>query len=101
MSEPLQRKPILTAQAVGDLHRAKRQIMAAVVGKVPEPLALATMQAALRLACDEAEPAEVLSERVLELVRQTLMSLAQQKWKPDTALLLHKHRKEGGHELTQ
>jgi hypothetical protein len=99
MSESMQRKPILTAQAVGGLHKAKRQILAAAVGKVPEPLTLTTMQAALRLARHEAEPAEVLSERVLELVRQTLMSLAQQKWKPDTALLLHKRRKEGGHEL--
>jgi hypothetical protein len=99
MSEPLQRKPILTAQAVGDLHKAKRQILAATGGKVPEPLTLATAQAAVRLARQEAMPAEVLSERVLELVRQTLISLAQQKWKPDTALLLHKRRKEGGHEL--
>jgi hypothetical protein len=90
MCEPLQRKALLTAQAIKGLKNAKQQIMAAAAGKVRERLVLATAQAAVRLARREAVPAEVISERALELARETLQQLAQQKWKPDTALLLQK-----------
>jgi len=92
---------MVTAQAVGELRQAKQQIMASVTGRVPGCLALATVQAAVRLARREAAPAEVLSERVVELVRQSLAALAQTKWKLDTALLLQQRRKEGGRDLPQ
>jgi hypothetical protein len=81
-------KPLLTADALSDLHKAKQQIVDAALGRVPEPLVLATAIAATRLARREATSREVLPERVVELVRETLKALAQQKWKPDTALLL-------------
>src|SRR5262249_29033687 len=97
MSEQRQRKSLLNDQAMRDLRHAKRQIMDAIVGKVPDQLALATVQAAVRLARREAAPREVLSKRVLALVRQSLMALRQQKWKVDTALLLlNRHIGEPG-----
>ena len=96
MSDSSTRKPLLNAAAMNDLHKAKRQIMDAAHGKVPEQLMLATAIAAVRLARREASPAEVLSERVVELVRKTLKDLAQQKWKPDTALLLQNRQGEPG-----
>ena len=101
MAKPLQRKPILTAQALDGLVNAKQQILDAVAGRVPEHLVLATAEAAVRLARREATLTEVLPERVVALVRHSLRALAQQKWKPDTALVLHQRRKEGGHGLTQ
>src|SRR5262245_13517219 len=102
MAQPRQRKPILNLQDIHDLRKAKQQIMDAVVGKVPDQLALATVQAAVRLARREAAPHEVLSERVLALVRQSLMALRQQKWKVDTALLLLRKRLgEGEHGLSE
>jgi hypothetical protein len=85
-----QRKPILTAQGVKDLHQVRQQIIDAAVGKVPDRLLVATAVAAVRLARNEATPREVLSERVVELVQQSLKALAQRKWNPDTALMLHK-----------
>jgi len=96
MTKPSHRKPLLTAQAINELQNAKRQIMAGAVGRVPEPLLLATAQAAVRLARGQARPSDVLSERVVALVRRSLKALAQQKWTPDTALSLDKCRKEGG-----
>jgi hypothetical protein len=97
----LQRKAILTGQALQGLQHVKQQIMAAAAGEVRERLVLATAQAAVQLARRERVPAAVMSKRALELARETLKQLAQQKWKPDTALLLQKRRKEGGHELGQ
>jgi hypothetical protein len=101
MSEPLPRKPLLTAEALNDLQHAKRELMNAAVGKMPEQLVLVTAAAAVRLARREATPREVLSARIVELVRQTMKAMAREKWKPDTALLLQKRRKEGGDELAQ
>jgi len=88
MQDRLKQKPILSAQALDGLQDAKRQIMEAVTGKVPERLVLATAVAAVRLARWEAVPAEVLSARVLDLVRATLKASSQKSWKPDTGLLL-------------
>lgn len=101
MAKPLQREPILTAQALDGLLRDKQHLLAAAAGQVPEQLVLATAAAAVRLARREAAPAEVLSERVVTLVRHSLRAIAQKKWKPDTALVLHRSRKEGGHGLPQ
>jgi hypothetical protein len=101
MPKQLQRQPLLKAQAVSDLRHAKQEILEAVAGKVPERLVLATVGAALRLARREATPAEVLSKRVCGLVRDSLMALAQEKWKPDTALVLLRRLGEGRHGLTQ
>src|SRR5262249_29832321 len=95
MSGPVQRKPILTAEALNGLNHAKQEILDATVGTVPEPLVRLTVVAAGRLARRHAAR-EVLSERVLELVQASLLSLAQQKWKLDTALLLK--RRESDHE---
>jgi hypothetical protein len=76
---------------------------------MPDGLVLATVAAAVRLARREATPAEILSERALELVRESLQAIAQRKWKPETALLLRKSlaergcvkdRRKGGHGLT-
>jgi hypothetical protein len=91
MNDSSNRKPLLSAEALNNLHKAKRQIVDAAHGKVPEHLVLATAVAAVRLARKEAVLTEVLSERVVELVRESLKALAQQKWKPETALLLKKH----------
>jgi len=94
MSDSSQRKPLLNLAAMKDLSEAKRQILDAAHGRVPEPLLLATALAAVRLSRREAALADVLSERVVELVRESLKAIAQQKWKPDTALMLHKRRGE-------
>ena len=92
MSEPLKRKPLLSAEAINGLCSAKQQILDGAVGKMPERLVLATVAAAVRLAGREARPGEVLSDRVIELVRESLQAIAQHKWKPETALLLKKRR---------
>lgn len=88
MQNPLRRRPILNGQALDGLQDAKQQIMETVTGTVPERLVRATTVAAVRLARWEAAPSEVLSARVLDLVRATLKSSAQKSWKPDTGLLL-------------
>jgi hypothetical protein len=94
MPDPLKQQPLLSAEAMGGLHKAKRQIMDAAQARVPERLLLATATAAVLLARKEATPREVLSARVVELVRESLKALAQQRWKPDTALLLKKRQGE-------
>jgi hypothetical protein len=99
MTDPTKAEPLLTAQAIGSLQSAKQQLVDAAAGKIPERLVLATVEAVVRLARKEAA-GEVLSERVLELVRRSLTALGRQKWKPDTALLL-KRREEGGHGLSR
>jgi hypothetical protein len=99
MNDLSNRKPLLTARGLADLQNAKQQIVDAAAGKVPEGLVLATALAAVRLARREATPQEVLSERVVELVRQSLKALAQQKGKPETALLLQKRENHESHQL--
>src|SRR5262245_52651191 len=89
MPEPIKRQPLLTAQVISNLHKAKRQIVDAAHGRVPEHLVIATMDAVERLGRQE-DPDKVLPEQVLALVRASLKALAQQKWKPETALLLQK-----------
>jgi hypothetical protein len=101
MAEPSQHKPILTAQALDDLPKAKRQILDTVASRLSERLVLATAVAAVRLAHRDAALPAVLSERVAELVRATLMDLAQQKWKPDTALKLQRPAPGGSHGLPE
>src|SRR5262249_47461363 len=91
MSKP---KPILNARSLDCLRDA-------VGGKVPERLLLTTVGVAVRLARSKAISAEVLPERILELVRQTLKALPRQPGKPDTALWLHRRLEEGGHGLSQ
>ena len=91
MSNP---KPILNARSLDGLRDA-------VGGKVPERLLLTTVSVAVRLARSKATPAEVLPERILELVRQTLKALPRHLGKPDTALWLHSRLGEGGHGLSQ
>jgi hypothetical protein len=98
MCEALPRKPVLTSQALGGLRQAKPQILDAAASRVPERLVLAAAVAAVRLARREAAPAEVLSERVIELVRDSLKALARGKWKPETALLLENHQSHKLHE---
>lgn len=88
------RKPILNARSLDGLRDA-------VAGKVPEGLLMTTVGLAVRLARNEAAPAEVLPERILELVRQTLKGLPRHQGKPDTALWLHRRLGEGGHGLSQ
>jgi hypothetical protein len=61
---------------------------------------LATAVAAVRLARWEAAPAEVLSARVLDLVRASLKASAQKSWKPDTGLVLAASG-EGEHGISQ
>ena len=101
MHKPLPRKPILAERAIDGLMHAKQQILDAVGGKVPERLMRATTLAAVRLARQEVAPADVLSERVVQLVGESLLALAQRKWKPDTALLLHEHGRMAGMVLNK
>jgi hypothetical protein len=102
MSKPSSRPPILCTQRLDGLcSAAGQQILDAAAGKMPERLVFSTAAAAVRLAQRQAVPAEMMPERVLELVRATLKSLAQQSWKLDTVLLLNKHHREGGHEIGQ
>ena len=98
MSDPHQR-PVLTAEALQGLQQAKEQIVDAAAGKLPEQLVLATVESVVRLGRREAALGKVLPARVAALVRTTLKALAQQPWKPDTALRLRKRGEEGGHEL--
>ena len=100
MSDPHQRQPVLTAEALQGLQQAKEQIVHAAAGKLPEQLVLATVESVVRLARREAVPGKVLPERVAALVRSTLKALAQQPWKPDTALRLRKRGEEGGHGIS-
>jgi hypothetical protein len=100
MCESSSRKPLLPVQALDGLQQAKPQILEAVAGRVSEQLVLVTALAAVRLAKREVAPEAVLSERVLELVRDSLRALARGKWKPDTALKL-KRVPGGGHGLSQ
>jgi hypothetical protein len=99
----------LSAQALQGLHQAKHQIIDAAVGRLPERLVEATAEAAIRLAHRQHVPAELMSERALELAREILHGLAQEKWKPETALKLQKScrrrecvsaQKESGHGLS-
>jgi len=101
MSESSPRKPILPAEALDGLRQAKSHIVDAVAGRVPERLVLATALAAVCLAKREAAPAAVLSEPVIELVRDSLRALARKKWKPDTALMLKRPVRGGEHGLSQ
>jgi hypothetical protein len=90
MCDTRPRPPLLSPQALHGLQQAKQQIIDAAVGRIPEPLVEATAEAAVRVARKEAVPAEIMSERALELARETLRGLAHEKWKPDTALKLRK-----------
>jgi hypothetical protein len=101
MSDAVKRKPLLAPEAMNELYQSKQQIRDAVLGKLPERLVRATVGTAVRLARREAKPEEVLSERVVELVRERLKALARERWKPDTALLLHRGLGEGGHGLSE
>ena len=100
MTEPSQRRVILSAEAMNELQQAKQQIIEAAIGKVPERLVLVTATAAVRLRRREAA-AKILPKRIRRLVRNTLKALAQHKWKPDTALLLRHGRGERRHGLSQ
>ena len=101
MSKPSKRQPLLTAERIADLRHAKQQLVTAAAGKVPERLVLAAAVAAVRVARRQTLPAELVSERVVELARETLKSLALQPWKPGTVLLLKGHHGDGQHGITQ
>lgn len=101
MFEASLRQPLLSVEAIRGLRAAKADILDAVVGKVPERLVRLTAGAAARLARREAPPTDVLSERVLELVRLCLEAAPPERWKPDTALLLQRTLVRGGHGLCQ
>jgi hypothetical protein len=91
MRNPRPRQPLLSPQALQGLRHAKQQIMDAAVGRIPERLVDATAEAAVCVARRKTVPAAVMPERALELAREILRGLAREKWKPDTALKLHKH----------
>jgi len=110
MGKPRHRQPLLSAETLQGLQQAKQQIVDAAVGRIPDRLVEATAEAAVQVALRETVPAAVMSERALELARAILRGLAQDKWKPETALKLHKRlsklgcksaQKEGGHGPTQ
>src|SRR5262249_15412446 len=92
----LSQKPLMTSAGLRELLQAKQQILDAVAGTLPERLVQDTVLVVRRLARREATTAEVLSDRVCALVRESLKSLRQRTWKPDTALRL-RDRGEGGH----
>jgi hypothetical protein len=97
MCTPSRSKRLLPAQALAGLHGVKQQLLNATAGKIPEYLVLATVATAVRLARKEAAPHEVMSARVLDMVRLGLTSLVQKQGKPDTSLLLQKQFAGGGH----
>src|SRR5437016_1005913 len=101
MCQALPRQPILTAQALDGLRHAKQQILDAAANQVPERLVLATVAVSLQLAQGQALPDKVLPARIAELVQASLVALAQQKWKPGTALKLERRRRGGRHGLSQ
>jgi len=110
MPGPRHRRPVLSPQAIQGLQQAKQQILAAVMGRLPDRLVLATAEAAGRLARGEQVPAKLMSGDALELARDILQGLARGNWKPETALKLQKGSRElgglstqrkGGHELSQ
>jgi hypothetical protein len=101
MSQPSNRRPILTPHAIKQLHQVRQQILDAAASKLPERLVMVTAATAVRLARGEEVAAESMSERVIELARETLNQLAQQPWKPDTVLLLRKQSGEGRHGIRQ
>jgi hypothetical protein len=101
MSQPGQRRPILTDRALDDLKNVKQQILDAADGRISERLVLATAVAAVRSAQGESRPATMFSARVAELVQDTLLALAQKKWKPDTALKLRGFHRGSRHERAE
>ena len=97
----LRQQPLLNPQVLQRLHQAKRQILDAAVDRLPERLVNATAEAAVRLACRERVPADVMPERALALARDILQGLAPERWKPDTALQLRGRVGGGGHEPSE
>src|SRR6516162_3809197 len=72
MCDPLQGKPLLSAEALDGLRHARRQIVDAAAGRLPDRLVRSTAAVAAQLARREATPAEVLPRRVRALVRLSL-----------------------------
>ena len=101
MGDTRPRQPLLDPQALLGLHQCKEQIVDAAVGRVPERLVNTTATAAVCLVRRQSVPAEVMSERALELARTILHGLARERWKPDTALQLRRRARGGGHELSE
>jgi hypothetical protein len=83
----MRKQPILDVAAMARLAEARQQILEATADRIPERLLWETVAVALELVQHEAIET-VLPERVAKLVRASLAALAQQKWKPDTALRL-------------
>jgi hypothetical protein len=95
----LKRQPIVGVRSFNDLLKCRKRIVDAAAGIVPEALIVSTVDAVVRLARNEVAPTEVLPERTVWLVRESLLALAQRKWKPDTVLKLVKRPRGGGHGL--
>jgi hypothetical protein len=99
MRDQVQRKPLVSG--IDGLRRDKRQILDAAAGRLPEHLVRTTARVVAQLTRREAPLAEIVSERVCELVRQSLKGLRRREGKPDTALWLHRRLGEGRHGLSQ
>ena len=78
---------ILPAEGMQSLLGQKWQVLEEASGKLPERLLHGTVQTVMRLTHQQADT-EVLSPRVLELVRQVLHGLKTRPLKADTALIL-------------
>ena len=96
MLDPSMGRPLLCLHALKELRHAKQQLMDAAAGKVREGLVRGTVAAAVHMARQE----EALPQRIVELVRDSLKSIAQNKWKLDTALFLQNRNEEDWHGIS-
>ena len=85
-------KSVMPAAALENLGAVRQQILDAAAGRMPERLVQVTMALAVRAARDDTGLTEALPDGVGDLVRDMLLDLAQQKWKPDTVLKLRPSR---------
>jgi hypothetical protein len=98
MFDTRERQSMWSAQAVRELQNVKQHILDAMADDVPEPLLLATVVVAVLLARRQATPAAVLSERVCQLVSDSLQAPPEQPW--NAKLILPRCPGEGGHGLS-
>ena len=100
MTAQLHRSSLLPVDGLLPLLGKREQVQQEAVGKVPEALVLATVQAAVRLGRKEA-PRRVLKPGVFVLARAVLRELAGKKWKPTDTLVLMQRKRSGEPRRTE
>src|SRR5262245_48951442 len=93
MAGPADNKCMLPADGLESLLRVRHEIQDECQGKLPDPLAQATVAVVMRLARRRSRLRIILSPEVLALVRKQLRHLARRGWKADTSVLLCKRPK--------